>query len=350
MINHRKVAIVILNWNGTKLLNTYLPTIIQHSPDPDVSVVVADNASTDDSVMQLKQNFPSVQIISLAENFGFAKGYNKALEDIKADYFAIVNSDVEVTENWIEPCIRRMEENNRIAVVQPKILDYISRGSFEYAGAAGGFIDKYGYPFCRGRILNVTETDDGQYDEATPVFWASGACMFVNARLFREVGGFDPDFWAHMEEIDLCWRLKNRGFQIWYEPRSVVYHLGGGTLSYDNPLKIYLNFRNNLLMLLKNLPRKKIVFLLPFRIILDYIAAFKFLLGLNGKALAAIFKAHGYFCARFLKFRKKRRSLLQYVTNDNHPEIYPHGIMLRFFILKKRIFSELNFQFFRQPD
>lgn len=343
MINTKKVAVVILNWNGAGLLEKYLPSVLKYSSDPDVSVVVADNGSADNSVALVEGRFPTAAIIRLPKNYGFAQGYNEALSQINADYFVILNSDVEVTENWIEPCIERMEADEKIVAVQPKLMSYSSRKVFEYAGATGGFIDRYGYPFCRGRILNVVEEDNGQYDVASPLFWATGACMFVRADVFKNSGGFDPDFWAHMEEIDLCWRLKNRGYSIWYEPGSVVYHLGGGTLTYDSPQKIYLNFRNNLLMLLKNLPEKKVYSILFLRLILDGVAAIKFLAGLNGKALLSVLKAHVYFYSNFRKFRKKRKLLTPFATQDHHAEIYPHGIMLRFFIQKKRKFSDLNF-------
>jgi len=346
MINHRKVAVVILNWNGSQLLDKFLPSVIKHSSDPDVEVIVADNCSTDDSVVNLRQYYTSVRIIELKENYGFARGYNEALKQVKTDYFVILNSDVEVTENWIEPVISRMETDNKIAAIQPKILSYNQKNTFEYAGAAGGFIDKYGYPFCRGRILNIVEKDEGQYNEATPIFWATGACMFVKAKLFIEHGGFDPDFWAHMEEIDLCWRLKNRGFSIWYEPKSIVYHLGGATLTYDNPKKIYLNFRNNLLMLMKNLPAGKFRFILPFRMILDGVAAIKFLLGFQFKAYWSVLNAHLFLYSHFLKFYKKRKSLLPYITHPKLKEIFHRGIMLRFFIQKKKKFSQLKFKIY----
>lgn len=344
MINNKKVAVVILNWNGADLLNEFLPSVVHYSSDQGISIFIADNSSTDHSVDLVKKNFPSITILQLDKNYGFAGGYNRALKQVDADYFVILNSDVEVTENWIEPCIARMEADKNVAAIQPKIMSYNRRDLFEYAGATGGFIDKYGYPFCRGRILNVIEKDEGQYNEASPVFWASGACMFVRAELFKEAGGFDEDFWAHMEEIDLCWRLKNRGFSIWYEPQSIVYHLGGGTLTYDSPQKIYLNFRNNLLMLLKNLPMRNVYFILVCRMILDCVAALKFLLGLNGKALRAVLKANGYFYLNFLKFRKKRKSILPFVTKSRHSEIFMKSIMLRFYIQNKRKFTDLNFK------
>jgi GT2 family glycosyltransferase len=343
MINNKKVIIVILNWNGIELLRKYLPSVIHYSCDPDVSVVVVDNASSDSSVDFLQKNFPFVKILQLDRNYGFAEGYNEALKQVAGDYFIILNNDVEVTQGWIEPCIERMEADKDIMVVQPKIMSYSRRDEFEYAGATGGFIDRYGYPFCRGRILNVIEKDEGQYNIASPVFWASGACMFVRADCFREMGGFDDDFWAHMEEIDFCWRVKNRGFTVWYEPQSVVFHLGGGTLNYDSPKKIYLNFRNNLYMLFKNLPPNRFRYILICRLILDGIAAVKFLFGLNFKAFAAIARAHRDFYLKLHKLKAKRKNLLPFVIQPHHSEVFHKSIMLRFFIQRKRKFSDLDF-------
>ncbi|MFW5756155.1 MAG: glycosyltransferase family 2 protein, partial [Tangfeifania sp.] len=250
-----QIAIVILNWNGVKLFDTYLPSVIQNSEQPNVKLIVADNGSTDNSIEYLRKKFPSVKTIDLKKNYGFAEGYNQALKQVEADIFVLLNSDVEVTPGWLESALKLMEHDDSTVAVQPKILSHKKPHQFEYAGAAGGFIDRFGYPFCRGRILNRLEPDLGQYNKATPVFWASGACMFIKAEAFRKAGGFDGDFWAHMEEIDLCWRLKNQGYRIMYQPARVVFHLGGGTLSYNSPKKVYLNFRNNLFMLYKNLSR-----------------------------------------------------------------------------------------------
>jgi GT2 family glycosyltransferase len=344
MTQSKKIAIVILNWNGSSLLAKFLPSVMEHSQGENISVIIADNGSTDDSIVLVEKQFPEASVIRLSENYGFARGYNEALRLVEADYFVILNSDVEVTPGWISPCIDRMEANKTIAAVQPKIRSYSDRNMFEYAGATGGFIDRYGYPFCRGRLLNVIEADLGQYDNATPIFWATGACMFVRAEVFKESGGFDPDFWAHMEEIDLCWRIKNRGYSVWYEPNSVVYHLGGGTLTYNSPKKIYLNFRNNLLMLLKNLPTGKVFKFLFLRMILDGIAAIKFLAGFNFYAFVAVVKAHIYFYSNLSKFAKKRKQLLPLVTCNRHAEMYQHSLMLRFFIQNRKKFSEINFQ------
>lgn len=343
MVNHVKIAIVILNWNGKKLFDTFLPSVLKYSNSENIEIIVADNASTDNSVNHLKQFYPSVKIISLETNFGFAEGYNQALQSVEAEYLVLLNSDVKVTENWIENCISIFEKDNKIAAVQPKILSYNNPKFFEYAGAAGGFIDKFGYPFCRGRILNRIEEDFGQYNQQSQIFWASGACIFLKNSAFKNAGGFDGDFWAHMEEIDLCWRLKNSGFKIVYEPQSVVYHLGGGTLSYGSPKKIYLNFRNNLFMLFKNLPRQQFKRIFIIRMILDGVAAVKFILGFNFREFWAVVKAHASFYRNLRKLIIKRRQIQKQVVVKEHAEVYSKSIMWKFFIQKKRKFSDLNF-------
>jgi len=339
-----KIAIVILNWNGEKLFDDFLPSVIQHSSNLNSEIIVADNDSTDQSVKHLEKYYPSVKIIDLKTNYGFAEGYNQALQRVNADYLVLLNSDVKVTENWIQPCIERFEADEKLAAIQPKILSYKEPNNFEYAGAAGGFIDMFGYPFCRGRILNRIEEDLHQYNYPTQIFWASGACMFIRTSAFKSAGGFDGDFWAHMEEIDLCWRLKNSGFKIEYEPKSVVYHLGGGTLSYGNPRKIYLNFRNNLFMLFKNLPRHQFTRIFFARMVLDGVAAAKFILGFNFREFRAVIKAHFSFYQNLGKLMRKRKEIQKQVIVKNHPEVYPQSIMWKFFIQKKRRFSDLNFQ------
>ncbi len=339
-----KIAIVILNWNGEKLFNQFLPSVIKHSNAENIEIIVADNGSTDQSISFLNKNFPSINVLDLKRNYGFAEGYNRALKQIQADYFVLLNSDVEVTENWIEPCIIQFEADKKIAAIQPKILSYSQRDSFEYAGAAGGFIDKFGYPFCRGRILNQLEKDKHQYDVSTQLFWASGASMFVRAEAFNLLGGLDGDFWAHMEEIDLCWRFKNNGYKIKYEPKSIVYHLGGGTLSYGSPRKIYLNFRNNLFMLYKNLPKHQFKRIFFARMILDGVAAVKFILGLNFREFWAVVKAHSSFYRNLSLLHKKRKETQKSVSVVDHAEIFPKSIMWKFFLQKKRKFSALNFK------
>jgi GT2 family glycosyltransferase len=339
-----EIAIVILNWNGEKLFSKFLPSVIENSKGDNIDIIVADNGSTDGSIIYLQQNFPAIKIIDLKENFGFAEGYNRALKQIDAKYFVLLNSDVKVAKNWIAPCVKQFENDKEIAAIQPKILSYNNPESFEYAGAAGGFIDKFGYPFCRGRILNELENDEHQYNESTQIFWASGAAMFIRAEAFRETGGLDGDFFAHMEEIDLCWRLKSRGQKIVYEPQSVVYHLGGGTLSYDSPQKVYLNFRNNLWMLFKNLPKEQFKRTFFTRMVLDGVAALKFLVGINFTGFWAVVKAHAAFYKNLSELRRKRKEIQQEIVIKQHPEMCPKSIMWKFFIQKKRKFSDLEFK------
>ena len=339
-----KVAIVILNWNGEKLFPDFMPSVVENSKGENIEIIVADNGSTDQSIPYLQQNFPSIKIIDLKENYGFAEGYNQALKQVEADYFVLLNSDVKVSPNWIEPCIKQFETDEKIAAIQPKILSFANPTSFEYAGAAGGFIDKFGYPFCRGRILNHLEKDNNQYDKSTQIFWATGAAMFLRAKAFKNANGLDGDFWAHMEEIDLCWRLKNTGHKIIYEPQSVVYHLGGGTLSYDSPQKVYLNFRNNLWMLFKNLPKEQFKRTLIIRMILDGVAAVKFIVGFQFGNFWAVVKAHYSFYSNISKLMEKREKIQKEVVVKTHPEMFFDSIMWKFFIQKKHKFSDLDFK------
>ncbi len=305
-----KLAVVILNWNGKAWLQKFLPTLVSHSAE--ATVFVADNGSDDDSVSFLKQEFPTVKIIENNENLGFAGGYNKALNHIHADYYVLINSDVEVTENWLSPIISFMDGDKNIAACQPKLLDYNNREKFEYAGASGGYIDNLGYPFCRGRIFDDLEEDKGQYNNATEVFWATGACIFVRTDAFWEVGGFDADFFAHQEEIDLCWRMKNKGYKIMVEPKSIVYHVGGGTLDAGSPFKTHLNFKNNLSMLFKNLPFSYLFFIIPIRLVLDGVAALTFLNKPKGIGhLFAVMKAHFAFYFSIPKLITKRKKISQ---------------------------------------
>ena len=272
-----KCAVVILNYNGRKFLEQFLPNVLENTNRELAEVIVADNASTDDSVAFMQSHYPHIRLIENESNGGFATGYNLALRQIEAEYFVLLNSDIEVTPHWIEPVLEMMDADETIAACQPKILSYYDKTKFEYAGSCGGFIDKYGYPFCRGRIFQNLETDEGQYDAPMEVFWATGACMFVRAGLFLKCGGLDDSFFAHMEEIDFCWRMKNMGYRIFCCPQSKVYHIGGGTLPKKSPRKTYLNFRNNLSLLVKNLPDNKLRSVIVYRIFLDWIAAFKFL-------------------------------------------------------------------------
>jgi GT2 family glycosyltransferase len=305
-----KTAVVVLNWNGKAWLEKFLPNLVNHSQV--ATVFVADNASTDDSVDYVKINFPTVKIIVNASNGGYAKGYNDVLKQIDAEYFVLINSDIEVTAGWLSPIISLMDSDKQIASCQPKILNYNSKTKFEYAGASGGFIDNLGYPFCRGRIFDDLEQDKGQYNDAVEVFWATGACFFVRSNHFWELGGLDEDFFAHQEEIDLCWRLKNKGYKIMVQPKSVVYHVGGGTLNASSPFKTHLNFRNNLFMLFKNLPISSLFTTIPMRLVLDGVAALTFLNKEKGlEHVLAIAKAHFSFYFAIPNLIAKRQKISQ---------------------------------------
>jgi len=305
-----KTAVVVLNWNGKDWLAKFLPTLVKYSTD--ATVFVADNASTDDSLEFVKYNFPTVKIIINTTNGGYAKGYNDALKQIDAEYFVLINSDIEATENWLSPIINLMDSDSNIAACQPKLRDYNNKNIFEYAGASGGFIDNLGYPFCRGRIFDSIEQDKGQYNDAIEVFWATGACLFVRATCFDEMNGLDEDFFAHQEEIDLCWRLKNKGYKIMVQPKSVVYHVGGGTLNSGSPFKTHLNFRNNLKMLFKNLPLPYLFTVIPTRLVLDGVAAITFFNQPKGlQHLLAIAKAHFSFFFAIPMLIAKRQKINQ---------------------------------------
>lgn len=302
-----KLAVVILNWNGQSLLERYIPGVLEHSKG--AQVYVADNASTDSSISYLKDNHPEVGIIRNSENWGFAKGYNQALESVDADIYCLLNSDVEVTPGWLEPVLEFFKEHPEAAIIQPKILDLLKRDHFEYAGAAGGFLDQLGYPFCRGRIFQALEKDHGQYDEVSEIFWATGACMFIRRPVFEELGGFDEDYFAHQEEVDLCWRAHNKGYKVFYLPGSQVFHLGGSTLSNMNPKKTYLNFRNSLFSITKNLPRRVAFTIILFRLILDGVAAVRFVFQLKFQHCFAILRAHLSFYRQFrMMFRKREKT------------------------------------------
>ncbi len=338
----KTIAIVILNWNGEKLLSRFLPSVITNSFQEGVEIIVADNGSDDQSIRLLREQFPEVRVLDLTFNFGFARGYNEALRQIPADYYILLNSDVEVTPGWIGPMIQLMKSDPSVAAVQPKILSWQKKDTFEYAGAAGGFIDKLGFPFCRGRILNILEKDEGQYNAITPVFWASGACMAVKASVFHQAGGFDPDFWAHMEEIDLCWRMKNLGYSVMYTPFSSVYHLGGGSLSYDSPRKLYLNFRNSLFLLYKNLPERKLFKVMTVRMCLDGIAALKFLTEGHFRGFQSVWKAHRSYYKMRPVLKTKRKQLAEQATPQWHDEILCKSIIWEFYIRRKRKFREIQ--------
>ena len=328
-----RIAVVILNWNGILLLEKFLPSVIKFSPE--ATIYVADNASTDDSISYIKAFFPTVTIIKNNSNLGFASGYNEALKQVDADVYALVNSDIEVTQNWLQPILKTFENEPKTAIIQPKILDYKRKEYFEYAGAAGGFIDQYGYPFCRGRIFDTLEKDNGQYDDTREIFWASGACFFIRSSVYKALNGFDDDFFAHQEEIDLCWRAINIGYTIKYISASVVYHVGGATLQQGHPMKTYLNFRNSLLMLTKNLPKEKLFSILLGRMILDGIAGIQFLAQGKFKHFWAILKAHGAFYSLFSINYKKRYKFQQ-------PTYYTvKSIVFLYFIRKINVFNDL---------
>ena len=333
-----KVAIVILNWNGRHYLQQFLPSVLA-STYQNLDIIVADNGSTDDSIEFLHQNHPTAKIILLRQNFGYAKGYNEALKQVDADYYVLLNSDVEVQLSWIEPMVKLLESNRAIAACQPKLLSYTNPKLFEYAGAAGGWLDKFGYPFAKGRIFDVCEEDKGQYEKQEAIFWASGAALFVRATSFHECNGFDEYFFAHQEEIDLCWRLQLAGYTIFSCPQSVVYHVGGGTLPKGNSTKTFLNFRNNHVMLYKNLPASQKWWKIPFRIFLDIISAFKGLLSGDAGYFSAIFRSHVAFFKWILW--EQNKSIFPKSTKGSLQGYYPHNIVWQHFINRKRYFGEI---------
>ncbi len=333
-------AVVILNWNGKKMLERFLPSVTAHTQG-DAEVIIADNGSTDDSISFLQEHYPQLRIIKLDKNYGFAGGYNLALEQVKADYYVLLNDDVEVTENWIEPVIAQMQQHPDTAICQPKLLMYDQRDTFEYAGGAGGFLDKYGYPFCRGRMFTSLEQDNSQYNTPSEIFWASGAAMFVRADVWHKLGGLDNDFFAHMEEIDFCWRAKNAGYRVEYCPQSTVYHVGGGTLPKSNPRKTYLNFRNNMALLYKNLPKHRLAWVMCLRIVLDYVAALKFLLERKPKEFSAVVDAHKAFYKWLPELKKKRQSLKQ---QSKVSGMYQGLLLIDYYFLGKKKYSDLKFK------
>lgn len=327
----KKIAVVILNWNGAKLLEQFLPSILAYSDA--ANIYVADNASTDNSIAFIKQQFPSITIIQNEANYGFANGYNIALQQVEEDYYALVNSDIEVTKNWLAPILSIFDSESNIAIIQPKILDYKNKEFFEYAGAAGGFIDQYGYPYCRGRLFDTIEKDNGQYNDELEIFWASGACFFIRKEIYRKLHGFDGDFFAHQEEIDLCWRAFNIGYKAKYTSKSVVYHVGGATLNDSNPKKTFLNFRNSLLMLTKNLPDNKLFLIIFARLLLDGVAGIQFIFKGKFSHCWAIFKAHYHFYLLINKTLNKRKA-------PQLPNYYrSNSILYKYFIKSGTIFE-----------
>lgn len=333
------VAVVILNWNGKSFLQQFLPSILLSEYD-NLQIIVGDNASTDDSVDFVETNYPQVKIISNAVNSGFAGGYNQVLERVTADYYVLLNSDVEVTPNWIQPVIDLMESDAQIAAAQPKVKSYHNKNQFEYAGAAGGFLDIYAFPFCRGRLFNVYENDNNQYHDTTEVFWASGAALFIKSKCWKEAGGLDADLFAHMEEIDLCWRLKNLNYKIMYCADAEVFHVGGGTLQTENPFKTYLNFRNNLMIMQKNLPANDAYLRIAIRMCVDFVAWWHFLLTGKPKFTAAVTKGHYHFLKALFKTGKKRSSYQKPFLQ--HTGTYSSSVVWAFFVKKIKYFSQLG--------
>lgn len=336
-----KIAVVILNWNGCDMLRSFLPSVVRFSEADGAVVYVADNGSTDASVAMLRREFPSVRLILLEENHGFADGYNLALKQVEAEYVVLLNSDVEVTEHWLVPLVEYMDAHPETAACQPKIRSWRNKGQLEYAGAAGGFIDRYGYPFCRGRIMGVVEEDKGQYDTVIPIFWATGAALFIRLADYREAGGLDGRFFAHMEEIDLCWRLRARGRQIVCIPRSVVFHVGGATLKKESPKKTFLNFRNNLLMLYKNLPPEDLAPVMRVRAVLDYVAAFSFMLKGQLPNALAVFRARRAYHSLRTSLAASRKENLKKTTLAVIPERTKNSILAQFHLHGKKFFSQL---------
>lgn len=336
-----KTSVVILNWNGAEMLRRFLPSVIAYSQGEGVEICVADNASSDNSCEVIEREFPEVRLIRLSENYGFAEGYNRALQQIDAEYVVLLNSDVEVTSGWLEPMTDYLDKHPQVAACQPKLLSFQEKSCFEYAGAAGGFIDKYGYPFCRGRIFDVIESDHGQYEDIIPVFWATGAALLIRLQVYREVGGLDGRFFAHMEEIDLCWRLRSRGYGIVCLPFSRVYHVGGATLKKENPRKTLLNFRNNLIMLYKNLPENELYRVMRVRLFLDYLAAFVFLLkGDKNNSLAVLRAYKEYMSMRFL-FKAERDENLRSASLVSIPERFEKSILWWTKVRRCKFFSDL---------
>ena len=336
-----KVAIVILNWNGEAMLKQYLPGVLQYSQD-EATVYVADNGSTDGSVAMLREHFPQVKLIVLDKNWGFAEGYNKALAQVEADYYVLLNSDIEVTHHWLTPLVEFMDNHQEVAACQPKLLSVADHDSFEYAGACGGYMDRYGYPFCRGRVFDVVERDNGQYDMVAEVLWATGAALFVRARIYKEVGGLDGRFFAHQEEIDMCWRMRLRGYKVCCVPDSVVYHVGGGTLPKGNPMKTFLNFRNSLTMLYKCLPDSELHHVMRWRWLLDYVAAWQTLVvNRNVGDFKAIYRARRAFRRWRHDFDADRQQIQRGRVATAIPERCRFSLLWQYYVRGRKTFDKL---------
>jgi GT2 family glycosyltransferase len=331
-----KTAIIILNWNGQKLLEQFLPSVVNFSSEL-AEIYIADNASTDSSIKFVNKFYPSIKIIENTTNEGYAKGYNDALADVDADIYCLLNSDVEVTKDWLKPILEVFKKEEKTAIIQPKLLDFKDKTKFEYAGGAGGFLDIYGYPYCRGRVFNDLETDNGQFNDVSDIFWASGACLFIRSKIYHQLDGLDEDYFAHQEEIDLCWRTQNIGYKVKYVGTSTVFHIGGATLQETNPQKTYLNFRNSLLNVVKNVPKKWFLFVVFSRLILDGIAGIKFLIELRPVHTFAILRAHISFYKNFFKFLAKRKKLQKKQDYNLHT-----SIVWQYFILGRKKFKDLK--------
>jgi len=338
----KKVAVAILNWNGRALMEEFLPSVIEHTPEDIADIFVVDNASTDDSITMLKQKFPFVKLILLDENYGFAEGYNKALKDIGSEYTVLLNSDVEVTSGWMDAPLKVLDADDSIAGAQPKILSQRRKEYFEYGGASGGYLDEYGYPFCRGRLLHIVEKDKGQYNNPVDILWATGACLFIRTKVYLKEGGLDSNFFAHQEEIDFCWRLRCRGYRLLCTPDSMVYHVGGGTLRTESPRKTYLNFRNNLLMLFKNLPDDRIEHVMRVRFWLDYIAASKFFLLGHFLNARAVYTARKDFFRMKKEYADVRKENLSKTLAFNIPEVIDCSLIFSFYLKRRRKYSSLT--------
>jgi GT2 family glycosyltransferase len=332
-----RTAVVILNYNGEKLLQQFLPSVLKFSAEAEI--IIADNNSSDHSMEFVRQNFPQIRRIQLDQNYGFCGGYNKALKQVVADYYVLLNSDIEVTPQWLAPMVHLLDHNPSVAAVQPKVLSYHNKNKFEHAGAAGGFIDSLGYPFCRGRVFDYIEEDHGQYNDQREIFWATGACLMIRSDVFRKFDGFDEDFFAHMEEIDLCWKIQRSKQKVFYCGSSTIYHVGAGTLSYRHPKKVFLNFRNGLSLLFKHLNTGELIYKLPLRIALDVIAAFQFLLKGEGRSFAAVIRAHGNFLFNLSNELKKRKVVRKRLPTYPKTMIYKGSIVVDYFLKGQRVYK-----------
>lgn len=340
-----ETAVVLLSYNSLPLVKDFLPKIIATVPKrSDIEIIVVDNASTDGTQAYVKENHPEVSLMRFDVNVGFTGGYLKSLALIDAKNFVLISSDIEVTENWFDSAIDLLNSSDDIAAVQPKVMSFDRRKEFEYAGAAGGYIDALGYPFCQGRLINSLEEDNGQYDDVKEIFWASGACLFIKSEAWRAAEGFDKDFFAHMEEIDMCWRLKGMGYRIMYQPKSVIYHMGGFVIKYGSPQKIFRNHRNNLLMLIKNLPTSQLLWKIPVRLILDHVASLSMLKEKNPEGAIQVFKAHADILLNLGMWIKKRQATQATKTKVNNVGIYSGSLIVQFFLKGKRKFGELNWK------